>query len=207
MTYSLLAAPAQSGATAGGAFVSLRGMPGVTLDLRYASTNNLLGADLYGGFDGARLHRIAAAKLEKAAQLLQARHPGWTIVVFDALRPRSVQRRFWEKVRGTPMEYYFANPAGGSVHNFGLAVDASLRDEAGREVDMGTGFDALEPLAQPALEARFHKEGKLSDAQLANRKLLRSVMRGAGFHTIRKEWWHFDALPHAEVRAKFRIVE
>jgi D-alanyl-D-alanine dipeptidase len=187
--------------------VSLRGIPGVSIDLRYASTNNLLGGDLYSGFDGARLHRIAARKLEKAAQLLQRERKGWNILVLDALRPRSVQRKFWDKVRGTPMQYYFADPAAGSVHNYGMSVDVTLIDEAGREVDMGTAFDALEPLAQPALESRFHKEGKLTDAQLANRKLLRSVMRNAGFHMIRKEWWHFDALSHKEVRAKFKIVE
>lgn len=198
-----LAAPA----SASEPFVSLRGIEGVAIDLRYASNNNLLGEDLYREFDGARLHRIAAQKLEKAAQNLQRERPGWRILVLDALRPRAVQRRFWEKVRGTPMAYYFADPARGSVHNFGLAVDVTLADAAGREVDMGTAFDALEPLAQPALEMQFLKEGKLSPAQLANRKLLRSVMRSAGFHTIRKEWWHFDALPHEEVRRKFKIVE
>jgi D-alanyl-D-alanine dipeptidase len=188
-------------------YVEIGMWPGVIIRLRYASADNFLNRDVYGDFNRAFLHRVAADKLRHAGQALARDRPGWKIVVYDALRPRSVQRVLWDTVQGTQLQRYVANPETGSIHNFGLALDVTLADATGGEVDMGTTYDAFQPLAQPALEQRFLREGKLTAAQLQNRSLLRRIMTDAGFIQLPLEWWHFDALPQAEVRAKFKIVE
>lgn len=180
---------------------------GIALDLRYATADNFVGRNLYGEFDRAFLHRIAAAKLRRAAALLRELRPDHRLVVFDALRPRSVQAVLWDQVAGTEQQRYVANPKGGSIHNYGFAVDLSIVDGAGAELDMGTGFDDFTELSQPRHEARFLREGRLTEAQLANRLLLRRVMEEAGFTQLAIEWWHFDALPKAKVRANHRIIE
>lgn len=179
----------------------------IRVDLRYASTRNFMGENVYGDFKECKLHRIAARKLHHAAEMLTRRKPGWSLLVFDCLRPRAVQKKFWAKVAGTPKEPYVADPRKGSIHNFGFAVDLSLLNAEGKELDMGTEYDSFEPLAQPALEAQFLKKGKLTADQLENRRLLRDVMTQAGFIQLPLEWWHYDALPSAKVRKQYKIVE
>jgi zinc D-Ala-D-Ala dipeptidase len=188
-------------------FTEVTSLPGVVIDLRYASTNNFTGENLYGEFNRAFLHRIAADKLAAAAANLRAVHADYRLIIFDALRPRSVQRRLWDKVKGTEQQEYVADPDKGSVHNFGFAVDLSIVDGRGIQLDMGTAFDDFTPLAQPQLEAKYLEAGKLSQVQLANRQLLRKVMEDAGFIQLPIEWWHYDALPKAQVLAGFQIVE
>ena len=188
-------------------FVQIKDGRAVKVALRYATTDNFVHTNVYGGFDHAWLRRLAAGKLARAEALLRREHPGWKFVIWDALRPRSVQRIFWARVVGTDQQKYVADPDRGSIHNFGLAVDLTLIDAAGRPLDMGTGFDDFTPLAEPDHEDGLLKAGKLDWPQLHNRHILRSLMTRAGFHTIPEEWWHFDALPIAEVKAKFKIVE
>lgn len=179
----------------------------LVLDLRYGTTNNFVGQNMYGVFRKAFLHKLAAEKFAKARQFLQARKPGYKFVIFDALRPRSVQRILWSKVVNTPQQGYVGNPDKGSMHNFGMALDLSIQDEKGRELDMGTPFDSFSDLAQPKLEEQKLKAGELTKAQIENRHLLREVMTGAGFLQLPHEWWHYDALPGDEVRAHYKIVE
>jgi len=176
-------------------------------DLRYATTNNFVGENLYGDFNRAYLHRLAAKKLIAAKSILKASYPEYKLVIFDAMRPRSVQYQLWDKVKGTDKQGYVANPAGGSIHNYGFAVDISLADAQGNLLDMGTKFDDFTALAQPRQEAKFIKSGLLSEAQLANRKILRSVMEKAGFIQLSVEWWHFDALPKKVVKSTYQIIE
>ena len=83
-------------------FVDLSTIPGVAIDLKYASQDNFMGENLYGDFRTALLHRIAAGQLEVSAMALQALKPGWELLVFDGSRPRAVQRQFWNRVKGTP---------------------------------------------------------------------------------------------------------
>jgi D-alanyl-D-alanine dipeptidase len=101
---------------------------------------------------------------------------------------------------------YLADPQRGSIHSFGMALDVTLLDEAGREFDMGTGFDDMTLLSHPALEARFLASGDLTAAQAANRQLLRDAMFQAGFVGINTEWWHFDCGDRNVVRQTFRRV-
>ena len=188
-------------------FVEVKEARGLKIDLRYASTNNFTGKNLYGKFNRAYLHREAGSKLNKAVQQLQNSHPGYSLIIYDALRPRSVQYILWNQVKGSPKETYVANPVTGSIHNYGLAVDISIADASGRQLDMGTPYDDFSAMSQPALESGYIKSGKLSAEHIANRRLLQTVMESAGFIQLPVEWWHYDALPRAEVRGKFRIVE
>lgn len=182
-------------------------MPRVQIDLRYASNNNFVGKNLYGDFKKAFLHKEAFAKFKKADEYLVENHPGFKFLVLDALRPRSVQRILFAKVKDTSQESYVADPDKGSVHNFGFAIDLTLVDSQGHEVDMGTPFDDFTDLAQPHYEEKFLKENKLSAQQLRNRKILRSAMVTGGFRSIPNEWWHFNALGIEEAKKNHRIVE
>lgn len=188
-------------------FRDLNGMEGVIWDLRYGNTNNFIGRNLYGPHQFTYLHAIAAEKLDRAVKILQTRKPGWQILALDFLRPRSVQRVLWDAVKGTSEEAYVADPAMGSIHNYGLAVDLSLANEEGSEVDMGTPFDFFGALAEPQHEEKFLRDGQLTVEQVENRRLLRAVMTVSGFIPIRNEWWHFDALPGDQTRGSHVIVE
>ncbi len=188
-------------------FIELRDGVGFKVDLRYASTNNITGRNVYGPFNKAFLHRIAAEKLSHAYRLLRESHPGHGLIIFDALRPGCIQRVMWNHVKGTEGERYFANPEIGSVHSYGFAIDLSVTDPQGRELDMGAGFDDFRDISAPSLEAKYLATGQLTTEHVANRKILRDAMVGAGFIQLPHEWWHYDALPKVEVRTQFRLIE
>ena len=187
-------------------FRHLSTIAGIAVDLRYATPDNFVGRDLYSPYDCAWLHRDAARALERVVAWLKERRPGLTPLVLDALRPQRVQQELWDALEGTELRLYLANPQRGSIHSFGMALDLTLLDEAGRELDMGTGFDDMTELSHPALEARFLASGELSGAQCANRQLLRDAMFQAGFVGINTEWWHFDCGDRNLVRQTFRRV-
>lgn len=188
-------------------YIDLSIFPIVKIDLKYASPDNFMAKDLYGDFKKAFLYKDAAVKFERAIDFLLREKPGWSFVVFDALRPRSVQWKMWAKVKNTPEEKYITNPEQGSPHNFGMAIDLSLLDELGKKVDMGAGFDEFTDLSEPRLEARFLKEGKLSVEQIENRLVLRRCMTRGGFLQLPHEWWHYNALPEEDIRKNYQIIE
>lgn len=181
-------------------FVRLQPLHAVRVDLRYVGSNNFAGRSLYGSLDCAWLRREAAAGLQAAAQWLHARRPGWTILVLDALRPQRVQEAIWKDVEGTPMQHYFAHPGRGSIHSFGMAVDATLLGPDGREADMGSGFDEMSERSHPEFHARLLAEGHLSAAHLDERRWLADAMAAGGFAGIATEWWHFDHGDRQHVR-------
>ena len=188
-------------------FRDLTDDPRFQIDLRYASPANFIGRDMYGVFRRAYLHRDAAERLSNAADDLARRRPGHRFVIFDALRPRAIQRVLWDAVVGTANQPFIANPDKGSLHNFGLAIDLSIVDAAGTELDMGAGFDDFRDVAQPRFEARCAAAGEISAEQLNTRHLLRDVMHAAGFTQLEHEWWHFNAATLAEARARYVIIE
>jgi len=188
------------------AFRHLSTIAGIAVDLRYATPNNFVGRDLYSPFDCAWLHREAAAALEQAVAWLARRAPGHTALILDALRPQRVQQQLWDALAGTDLRLYLADPARGSIHSYGMALDITILDPEGNELDMGTGFDDMTELSHPALEEGFLRAGALSDAQVANRRLLREAMLQAGFVGINTEWWHFDCGDRNRVRQTFRRV-
>jgi D-alanyl-D-alanine dipeptidase len=182
------------------AFRRLSSVPGIEVDLRYATTNNFAGRVLYGELDCAWLRAEAAEGLARAAAWLAAQRPGWRLRVLDALRPQRVQEAIWRDVEGTPMQHYFAHPGRGSIHSFGMAVDLTLVQPDGTEADMGSGFDEMSERSHPALHAEHLALGVLSAEHLARRGWLAAAMRHGGFDGIPTEWWHFDHGDREHVR-------
>jgi zinc D-Ala-D-Ala dipeptidase len=188
------------------AFCRLDSIEGVPHDLRYATTNNFAGRVLYVGLDCAWLRSEAAAGLQAAARWLAAQRPGWRLLVLDALRPQRVQEAIWADIAGTGMEAYFAHPARGSIHSYGMAVDVTLIDPQGRESDMGSGFDEMSLASHPALHAEHLASGVLQAHQIAERDCLSAAMQHGGFHGIPTEWWHFDHGDRDRVRREMPRV-
>ena len=187
-------------------FRPLASIAGIEVDLRYATANNFVGRDLYSPLDCAWLHRHAAEGLEKTRQWLALSRPDVGLLVLDALRPQRVQEQLWAALQGTDLLGYLANPVRGSIHSFGMAVDITLVDRNGNELDMGTLFDDLSERSHPALEDTMLARGELSAEQIANRRLLRDAMIHGGFIGISSEWWHFDCGDRNVVRAEYTRV-
>lgn len=188
-------------------FRHLSTLRGIGVDLRYAGVNNFVGRDLYGSLECAWLHQVAAEALEHAGTLLAREAPGHRLLVLDALRPHRVQIELWDFLDGTELRQYVADPALGSIHSFGMALDVTVTDPGGRELDMGTGYDVMTELSHPRLEDRHLASGELTPAQHRNRALLRRVLGEAGFRGIDNEWWHFDILDRSHVRQHFTRVD
>lgn len=150
-----------------------------TADWPYAGRENFTRSVLY--VNPAAYLRLPAAKALKAVQAELAGR-GLGIKLFDAYRPYSVTKKMWEIV---PDERYAANPAKGSGHNRGIAVDLTLVDLAsGKELKMPTGFDDFS-------ERAHHDYMQLEQEVLANRALLRTIMERHGFKALETEWWHY----------------
>lgn len=187
-------------------FRTLSSVDGIAVDLRYASANNFVGRDLYSPFDCAWLHRDAAAALERVVEWLDRHRPGHTLLVLDALRPQRVQDQLWAALADTNLQMYLAEPGRGSIHSFGMALDLTILDRHGVELDMGTGFDDLTDKSQPALEQQMLKRREITQDHIDNRQLLRNAMAQAGFFGISSEWWHYDLGERELVRRTFRRV-
>jgi D-alanyl-D-alanine dipeptidase len=165
---------------------------GIEADLRYATAHNFAGRVLYRDIDGAWLRAEACDGLERAARWLAARRPGWRLRVLDALRPQRVQQAIWNEIVGTPAAAYFADPALGSIHSWGFAVDVTLLQPGGEEADMGSGFDEMHPRSHPEFDARHLALGVLTPEQIARRGWLDAALAEGGFRGIPTEWWHFN---------------
>jgi zinc D-Ala-D-Ala dipeptidase len=187
-------------------FRPLAGIAGIRVDLRYASADNFVGHDLYTPLDCAWLHRDAAAALERSVAWLGRERGDLLLLVLDAMRPQRVQEQLWAALQGTELLGYLAPPERGSIHSFGMAVDITLIDRAGVELDMGTPFDDLSELSHPALEETMLERGELSVQQIANRQLLRNAMQHGGWIGINSEWWHFDCGDRNLVREQYTRI-
>ncbi len=101
-----------------------------------------------------------------------------------------------------------ANPAkGGGLHNYGVAVDITIADPNGNEIDMGTQVDHLGIEANIDREEVLVKNGVMSENARQNRLLLRRIMKNAGFSTIRTEWWHFNLVSKARAREQYKLLD
>ena len=182
----------------------------IYVDLRYASTNNFLGMNLYGNLKKCYLQKDVAVKLDSAQIFLKTINPDYSLIVFDGARPRYIQQIMWDKIK-MPFEkkiQFLSNPQFGSVHNFGSAVDLSIIDlKNNKELDMGTAFDFIGELAYPILEKKFLKEKKLTIQQIENRTLLRKVMKYAGFANLPTEWWHFNACSRRKAQQLYTMLD
>lgn len=156
--------------------------PGIRLDIRYATTNNFLGTPFYRS-PRAFLQRPAAEALLRAHQWLG--RLGYGLLIHDAYRPWTVTRMFWD---ATPekQHVFVADPAKGSRHNRGAAVDLTLYDlKAGQPVEMVSGYDEFSDRAYPDYPGT-------TSLQRWHRALLRRAMERQGFDVYETEWWHFD---------------
>lgn len=177
------------------------------IDLRYATTNNFTKKVLYDSLDIAYLHPLAAQKLVKAHKRLKELYPNYRFLIFDVARPLSVQKRMYQVVQNTPYAAYVANPSRTGLHNYGMAVDLTICDIHGNELDMGTHFDFFGSAAGTNKEEELIARGRLTRKQVDNRKILRSVLVEAGFQVIRGEWWHFNAVSLNTARANYKVIE
>ncbi|MBJ6725003.1 D-alanyl-D-alanine dipeptidase [Geomesophilobacter sediminis] len=153
--------------------------PRVKIDLRYATPDNFTGKTVYP-CGRCFLRPGTAAKIAKAQEYLARQ--GLSLKMWDCYRPLSVQKIFWTLV---PDTRYVADPAKGSSHNRGTAVDVTLVDATGKELEMPTGFDDFSPKA-------FLAETALPPAALKNRAILLDAMQRAGFKPLSTEWWHYE---------------
>jgi zinc D-Ala-D-Ala dipeptidase len=156
--------------------------PGIKFDIRYASTNNFMGFPLYDQ-PGAFLQRPAAAALGRVAQSLRSK--GYGLLIYDAYRPWFVTKMFWD---ATPPQsrIFVADPAKGSRHNRGCAVDLTLYDVAtGQPLEMTSRYDEMSRRAYADYVGGTSR-------QRWERDLLRREMEKQGFTVYPEEWWHFD---------------
>ncbi|MFN0206168.1 MAG: M15 family metallopeptidase, partial [Planctomycetota bacterium] len=153
--------------------------PSILVELRYNQSDNFMKRNVYHS-DRAFLRGDAARRLARANATLK--DLGFKLKIWDAYRPLSVQREMWNLV---PDDRYVANPAKGSRHNRGAAVDVTLTDINNREVEMPTFHDDFSERASAG--ARSTPAAERHAAILAN------CMIAAGFSPLATEWWHFDA--------------
>jgi D-alanyl-D-alanine dipeptidase len=163
-------------------------IPDAVIDIRYATEDNFTKTKLYPTAV-CKLRRSVATRLVKAAKAL--RKHGRRFVIWDCYRPSSIQDTLWKLV---PDERYVANPAKGSRHSRGAAVDVGLVDTDGKPVTLPTKFDDFSEAA--------HRDKALEGEQGAEARRLEAAMKAAGFVGMPTEWWHFDA-PDA---AKFPLA-
>jgi zinc D-Ala-D-Ala dipeptidase len=182
----------------------------ILVDLKYSTTDNFVGKDVYGCITNCYLQKRPAEMLSKANNFLQQKNANYRLLVYDGGRPLSIQKILWNsltqystKQRAT----YVANPAQGSIHNYGSAVDVTIATSDGTPLDMGTKYDFFGELAYPKKENYFLKIGKLTKQQIANRTLLRSIMKSVGYMPIDYEWWHFNAMSRQTAKATYRIIQ
>jgi D-alanyl-D-alanine dipeptidase len=178
------------------------------VDLMYSSVENMFGKDMYECLEECYVQPEVAEMVVAAQKKLREKYPVYSMKLFDGARPRSVQKKMWAIVKGTSLQSYVANPARGSMHNYGAAVDITVVNEKGEELDMGQPDPCTFLLDKSDAEIkRALSTIKLSAAQKKNRQLLKTVMMAAGFYPFSLEWWHFRAFPKEEARKRYRIIE
>jgi len=148
-------------------------------DMKYATSDNFLKAKVYDCAECFLRLKTVKALIEANIELMKM---GYKIKIFDCYRPLDIQKRMWKIV---PNPEYVANPSKGSIHNRGGAVDITLVDANGIELDMGTTFDFF------GIEAS-HNYQNLSQEIKSNRELLKTTMIKYGFNSFDSEWWHYN---------------
>lgn len=158
-------------------------------ELKYATPDNFLKQAVYDCGE-CYLRKSTAEALVKANEAFK--QLGYRIKLFDCYRPLSVQKKMWKILPGT---HYVANPAKGSKHNRGAAVDLTLVDAQGKELNMGTPFDFFGKEAH-------HTYTQHSKEVLENRKLLKETLDKFNFKSIYSEWWHYEYRPEMQSKVE-----
>ena len=158
-------------------------------ELKYATPDNFLKQAVYDCGE-CYLRKSTAEALVKANEAFK--QLGYRIKLFDCYRPLSVQKKMWKILPGT---HYVANPAKGSKHNRGAAVDLTLVDAQGKELNMGTPFDFFGKEAH-------HTYTEHPKEVLENRKLLKETLDKYNFKSIYSEWWHYEYRPEMQSKVE-----
>ena len=192
-------------ATTDSNMIEITHLKGLRMDLRYGTFNNVTGHDLYCGVQRAFIHKDALPKLKRAIKIMEREMPGSVLVIFDASRPLYAQSALKRTVAGTPYSNFVSSGVTGGLHNYGLALDLSITDSEGNLLDMGTDFDSFERCAGEVGETDALQRGRLTELQVNNRKILRSIMTRAGFVPLGSEWWHFNAYTRAYTKENYPL--
>lgn len=198
----------------------------IRVDLKYSSTDNFMGVDMYGSLEKAYLERDFANRVVKAQRILQERYPEYTLLIYDAARPISVQRAMRKSVEGTEFERFVADGTRGGRHNYGVAVDLTIATLDGTPLDMGAGFDDFTVAASvkgtpdnadPRTRTldiyrnyvnAMAERGVISHEAAHNRMLLIEVMHAAGLYPYRNEWWHFEEIMSiSATRERYKLLD
>lgn len=198
----------------------------ILVELKYSSTDNFVGEDMYGNLERAYFEPSFADRVVKAQQILKRRNPNYTLLIYDAARPISVQRHMRKVVEGTQFEGFVADGTKGGRHNYGVAVDLTIAHIDGSPLDMGAEFDDFSKAASvkgtpdtddPATRSievyrdyvlGLAERGIISLEAANNRLLLIEVMLEAGLYPYRREWWHFEEIISIkETRDKYKLLD
>lgn len=180
----------------------------IKVELKYSSTDNFVGADMYGSLERAYLERGFARRVARAQALLEQLRPGCRLLIYDAARPMSVQRRMYALVADTPLKVYVAPAKRGGRHNYGVAVDLTIVDAKGKPLDMGSPFDHFGPEAHVGQEDELVASGAMSATVRDNRRLLYEIMSEVGLRPYEREWWHYqERFPMSTVRKRYRRLD
>lgn len=185
--------------------------PSIQVELMYATEDNFVGENMYGHLTKAYMLPHFAEKLKRAqAKLKSDWGEEYSLLVCDAARPLSVQRRMFDAVKGTPNRVYVASPNnGGGRHNYGAAVDVTIvNTSTGQRVDMGSEVDHFGIRSHTDREEELLRKGLISREAYNNRRYLTRLLNAEGLRNIRKEWWHFEErISIKEVRTKYRLIK
>ena len=184
--------------------------PSILVDLKYSTTDNFMKKNMYGCLTNCYLQMDVAERLLLCQAYLKKKDSTLTLLLYDGVRPRSVQQYMWDLLDMPINEKtkFVSNPKKGSLHNFGAAVDITLANSLSEKaLDMGTDFDHFGILAWPIKEKQMLQDSLLTKQQVDNRKLLRRSMRAGRFFNIQTEWWHFNACYRDSAYIKYKIIE
>lgn len=198
----------------------------IIVDLKYSSEDNFVGEDMYGELEDAYFEKEFADRVAHAQRILQSRHPEYTLLIYDAARPISVQRYMHQLVQGTEFEDFIADGTRGGRHNYGVAVDLTIVHKDGTPLDMGAEFDEFSDAAAvketpdtgdpktrsvevyEAYILSLVAQDVISVEAANNRILLIEVMHEAGLVPYRREWWHFEEIMSmSETRNRYQLLD
>lgn len=183
--------------------------PTIAVDIKYFTEDNFMKTRLYNSISRAYFQSDVAEKIIKCQQFLKTINSDYSLLIYDAVRPVSVQQKMWDALDTLPRVArgkFVSNPTHRSMHNYGAAVDLTIIDKSGTPLDMGSYYDDIRKIAYPSLEYRFSATGELTAAQINNRKLLRKVMSSQQFRNIPTEWWHFNACSKEYARSNYKLL-
>lgn len=180
----------------------------IQVKLMYATDDNFMHRVMYEDIHRAFFLPALAEKIVKAQAQLKQLHPNYSLIIYDAARPVSVQKEMYKMAETMGKTDYVANPdKGNGLHNYGAAVDISIVDASGKPLSMGTPFDWFGHEAHITDETQLLTDGLITQQEMDNRLLLRKLMTDNGLLTIPQEWWHFELMHAAKAKQELKTLQ